>query len=79
MTDYRIPLPASGACPCGCADLLRATDTVEYESVTKNANGAFELGGMYREPMSSEDPMGNVRLFCTDCGQYFHMPKELED
>ena len=76
MTDTKIDLPADGACPCGSKDLMLARDQAEYTPVSKN--GAWEYGAGYTARMNSDDPMGNIRLFCTECGQYFNVPGELE-
>ena len=80
MTDTKIDLPSDGTCPCGSKDLMLARDQTknqtEYTPVTKN--GAWEHGACSTEQMNSDDPMGNVRLFCTDCSQYFNVPEELE-
>lgn len=79
MTDSRIPLPPSGVCPCGSEDLMLAKDQTknqtEYTPVTKDTE--WEFGPSDTEPTENADPMGNVRLFCTACGQYFDVPEEL--
>ena len=75
MTDTKIDLPPDGACPCGSKDLMLAKDQTEYTPVTKN--GAWEHGACSTEQMNSDDPMGNARLFCTACGQYFNVLEEL--
>lgn len=75
MTD-KIDLPVDGACPCGCKDLMLAKDQTEYTPVSKD--GEWELGASNVECLSNEDPLGNVRLFCTACSQYFNVPEELE-
>lgn len=75
MTDSRIPLPPDGTCPCGCKDLMLAKDQTEYTPVSKGAE--WEFGAGYAEQMESPDPMGDVRLFCTVCGQYFNVLEEL--
>lgn len=72
---YKIDLPDNGACPCGCKDLMLAKDQTEYTPVSK-AN-EWERGVSHAEDMDSGDPVGDVRLFCTACGQYFNVPKEL--
>ena len=81
MTDTRIDLPADGVCPCGSKDLLLAKDQTkdqtEYTPVSKEG-GAWEHGACSTEQMNSDDPLGTVRLFCTDCSQYFNVPEELE-
>ncbi len=76
MTD-RIDLPADGMCVCGCSELMLAEDKVRYTPVSK-ADGMWESGGTYLEALDNEDPMGNVRLFCTACGQYYNVPEELQ-
>ena len=76
MTDTKIDLPADGACPCGCKDLMLARDQTEYTPVTKDTER--EYGASYAEQIDSDDPMGNIRLFCTACSQYFNVPEELE-
>ena len=75
MTDTKIDLPADGACPCGCKDLLLARDQTEYTPVSKE--GEWEYGAGYAEQTENDDPLGTVRLFCTVCGQYFNVPEEL--
>jgi len=70
------PLPDNGACTCGSKDLLLARDQTEYTSVRKD--GEWELGVSSTEQMDTADPMGNVRLFCPACGEYFFVPEELE-
>ncbi|PTT35468.1 hypothetical protein DBR23_23475 [Acidovorax sp. HMWF018] len=75
MTN-KIDLPTDGACPCGCKDLMLARDQTEYTPVSKD--GEWELGASNVEQMDRDDLVGNVRLFCTACGQYFNVPKELE-
>ncbi|WP_087746390.1 MULTISPECIES: hypothetical protein [unclassified Acidovorax] len=77
MTDTKIDLPPDGVCPCGSHDLVLARDQIEYTPVSKEG-GAWDYGASYAEQMYSDDPMGNVRLFCTACGQYFNVPEELE-
>ena len=71
----RIDLPLDGTCPCGCKDLMLARDQTEYTPVSKN--GAWEYGASYTEQIDSDDPMGNIRLFCTACSQYFNVPDEV--
>lgn len=72
----RIDLPLDGACPCGCKELMLARDQTEYTPVTKDSE--WKLGACNTEQTENDDPMGNVRLFCTDCGQSFNVPEELE-
>ena len=55
---------------------MLAKDQTEYTPVTKDTE--WEYGASYTEQMNSDDPIGNVRLFCTDCGQYFNVPEGLE-
>lgn len=74
--ETRIDLPADGNCTCGCGELMLARDVVEYTSAVKT-DGEWELGGLNTEALFNDDPMGNVRLFCTACGQYFNVPEEL--
>ena len=74
MTD-KIDLPADGVCPCGSKDLMLAKDQTEYTPVTKDTE--WEYGASYAEQIDSDDPMGNIRLFCTACSQYFNVPEEL--
>lgn len=74
--ETRIDLPADGNCTCGCGELMLAEDKVQYTPVNK-AEGAWEREGAYLEELDDDDPMGNVRLFCTACGQYFNVPEEL--
>lgn len=76
MTDSHIPLPPSGVCPCGSEDLVLAKDQTKYTLVTKGTK--WEFGASCAEQMESSDPMGDVRLFCATCGQYFNVPEELE-
>lgn len=76
IDDTKIDLPADGACSCGSKDLMLAKDQTEYTPVSKNSE--WEHGASYAECLSNEDPLGNVRLFCTACGQYFNVPEELE-
>lgn len=71
----KIDLPADGACPCGCKDLMLAKDQTEYTPVSKGDEWEYGAGNV--EQMDSDDPMGNVRLFCTACGQYFNVPDEV--
>lgn len=68
-------LRPDGSCPCGCKDLMLAKDQTEYTPVTKGTE--WDFGASYSEQMDSDDPMGNVRFFCTACGEYFPVPKEL--
>lgn len=75
MTD-KIELPDNGICPCGCRDLMLAKDQTEYTPVSKT--NEWEQSTAHTEDMDSGDPLGNVRLFCTACGQYFNVPEELE-
>ena len=75
MND-KIDLPLDGACPCGCKDLMLARDQTEYTPVSKE--GEWEYGASYAEQTENDDPLGTVRLFCTECSQYFYVPKELE-
>ena len=75
IDDTKIDLPADGACPCGCKELMLAKDQTEYTPVSKN--GAWDCGASYAEQMDSDDPLGNARLFCTACGQYFNVPDEV--
>ncbi len=75
MTDTEIDLPADGACPCGCKELMLARDQTEYTSVSKGTE--WKYGASYTDQMNSDDPMGNIRLFCTECWQYFNVPEEL--
>ena len=75
IDDTKIDLPADGVCPCGSKDLMLAKDQTEYTPVTKDTE--WEYGASYTEQMNSDDPIGNVRLFCTDCGQYFNVPDEV--
>ena len=75
MTD-KIDLPADGICPCGSHDLMLAKDQTEYTSVSKDGEWIFGAPGTERT--ENDDPMGNVRLFCTECSQYFYVPEELE-
>lgn len=74
MTN-KIDLPDNGVCPCGCKDLMLAKDQTEYTPVSK-VDG-WEYGAAHAEDMDSGDPLGDVRLFCTACGQYFNLPEEL--
>lgn len=76
-TDTEIDLPADGACPCGCKELMLARDQTEYTPYTFE-DGAWRDAGSHTEEMDSDDPMGSVRMFCTDCGQYFNVPEELQ-
>lgn len=76
MTDTKIDLLPDGACPCGCKDLMLAKDQTEYTPVSKE--GEWEHGASYAEQVDAVDPMGDVRLSCTACGQYFNVPEELE-
>jgi hypothetical protein len=76
MSDLRTTLPADGACTCGSKDLMLAKDQTEYTPVSKDRE--WEFSASYAEQTENDDPMGNVRLFCTECGQYFFVPKELE-
>ena len=77
MTDTtdKIDLPADGTCPCGCKELMLARDQIEYTSVSKDGEWIFGAPGT--EQTENDDPMGNVRLFCTECSQYFYVPEEL--
>lgn len=75
MTD-KIDLPADGTCPCGHKNLVLAKDQTEYTPVSKGSE--WEHGTAHTEDMDSGDPLGDVRLFCTACGQYFNVPEELE-
>ena len=77
MTD-KIDLPDNGVCPCGCKDLMLAKDQTEYTPVTKEDDGDWDCRASYAEDLDSGDPIGSLRLFCTACGQYFNLPKELE-
>ena len=74
MTD-KIDLPADGACPCGCKEPMLAKDQTEYTPMTKDTE--WEYGASYTEQTENDDPLGTVRLFCTDCSQYFNVPEEL--
>ena len=73
--DTKIDLPADGACPCGCKELMLAKDQTEYTPVTKDTE--WEYGASYAEQTENDDPLGNARLFCTDCSQYFNVPDEV--
>lgn len=76
MTD-KIDLPDNGICPCGCKDLMLAKDQTEYTPVTKEDDGGWDRRGSYTEEACTDRPDGDVRLFCTACGQYFNLPEEL--
>lgn len=75
MTD-KIDLPHNGICPCGCKDLMLAKDQTEYTPVSKADE--WEFATAHTEDMDSGDPLGDVRLFCTACGQYFNVPEDLQ-
>ncbi len=75
IDDTKIDLPLDGTCPCGCKELMLAKDQTEYTPVTKDTE--WEYGASYAEQMNSDDPMGDTRLFCTACGQYFYVPDEV--
>lgn len=74
-TDTKIDLPPDGACPCGHKDLTLAKDQTEYTRVSKESEWGH--GSTYTEQIANDDPMGNVRLFCASCGQYFNVPNEV--
>jgi hypothetical protein len=75
MSD-RIDLPADGTCPCGSKELLLAKDQTEYTPVSR-VDGKWLPGASYTEQTESADALGGVRVFCTDCGQYFNVPEDL--
>lgn len=74
MTD-KIDLPPNGVCPCGSKVLTLAIDQIEYTPVTRSSK--WEYGTSHTVDMDRGDPLGDVRLFCTACGQYFNVPEEL--
>ncbi len=74
----RIALPDDGKCPCGCPDLVMARDFTEYAPQRKDPKYGWQSGGTNRQQASTDDPLGNVRLFCTTCGEYFFIPEELQ-
>jgi hypothetical protein len=51
-----------------------AVDQCAYTPATKSADGTWKLGVTHYEDMDNDDPLGNVRLFCTACGEYFFVP-----
>lgn len=71
MEDDLKPLPAGGWC-CG-PTLTLARETVTYSEVER------VLGGWQVTSKFTEDVLHrqSVRLFCPDCGTYFHIPEDL--
>lgn len=78
MND-RIPLPEDGKCPCGCSDLVLARDLTQYTLYVKDPEYGWQDSGSHTEELCNDDPLGDVRLFCTCCGQYFFVPDELTE
>jgi hypothetical protein len=71
-------LTEDGACAsCGSKDLRLARDLVQYTRVEKLCTGEWETSLSTTEEMDNDDPMGNVRLFCSVCGEYHVVPEDL--
>jgi len=67
----------NGACPaCGDTDFVLAEETVRYTDV-KSVDGQLQrvAGTAREEPDEGEEA---VRLFCSACGEYITVPKELQ-
>lgn len=62
-------------CGAGTDSLLLAEDYAHYTSVERDVDGKFQRSGNTSEEALDNDD--SVRLFCTVCGQYHHLPEEL--
>jgi len=68
---YLLPLPADKRC---CDEMLSlAIDQVDYYSV-EFVDGHWETNYSGQEPQDGPD---SVRLFCSQCGNYYEVPEEL--
>jgi hypothetical protein len=73
MSDLRF-LPNTG-CYCGQTRLTLAQDCTQYTGV-EWVDGEWQLGPETVEMTEAPD---SVRLFCPDCGTYFHLPDNLPE
>lgn len=68
------PTPLSTTCP-SCHEeysMLLVVDVCHYYRVTELDKGHVEGTG------TGETEIGEVRLFCSDCGEYFEVPDSQE-
>lgn len=70
------PTPEGPACPtCGEHHTMSlAKDWTERSRLT------FQHGKWFKDGLSRSEPIetdGSVRMFCTNCGEYFAPPEEL--
>ena len=59
---------------CGSEDLVLVEDYALYRTVNRNADGSLECDQGSFEPDGGYD---SERLYCTECGQYHHIPEGL--
>lgn len=77
MEDKRPQVTADGKCAnCGSDSLTLAIDQTIYTPY-RMYDGTWMDGGESVEAMDNDDPQGNVRFFCADCGTYHQVPEEL--
>lgn len=69
-----LPLPHDGRCVCGCSEFTLARDKTEYSPV-ELVDGEYRSTYGHQEDSSAPDA---VRLFCSDCGNYFQVPDSLQ-
>lgn len=75
--DPRPTITTDAKCAaCGGEDFVLARDKIEFTSFTA-ASGALLSVFTHTEEMDSDDPMGNVRFFCSICGEYHQVPENL--
>lgn len=67
----------NGACPaCGDTDFVLAEETVRYTDVRLVDGALARVPGTARE--EADEGEEAVRLFCSACGEYITVPKELQ-
>lgn len=71
------PAPTTNTCPtCGKDDpFLLAQDFTSYSKASCLPDGRWEVTHSGDEAAEGEYA---VRLYCTGCGEYFHIPEELK-
>jgi len=77
MTAKPKVTPEGKCSNCGGTDMVLAQDQTQYTSFTM-VDGGWRDDGSRTEDMESDDPLGNVRFFCTACGTYHEVPEAVQ-
>lgn len=68
---------SEGKCDnCGSGSMTLAVDQTQYTPYAFDQD-YWSGDSAYTDEMSNDDPRGNVRFFCADCGSYHQVPREL--